>query len=331
MTDTNEQLIETLDAGLESGLEPRNERREFFKAALGAAAIAGAGASAITLGGIATAQTITDTDRLNFLLNLEYLEAQFYSYAVTGAGLANADLTGTVGTQGPVTGGAQVSFTDPLVAQYAKEIAKNELANVRFLRTRLGDAKVAQPALDIGVTATSAFSKVAQAASIVSAGTGFDVYANDANFLLGAFVFADVIATAYKGIAAQITDVSGGTLEAVAGLLAVKSYHASIIRSVLYTKGATTAALRTNADAISNARDALDGTGTSKDYDQGISATGTGTAIQSNVTPLDGNGLAYSRDTGQVLNIVYFTSASVTAGAFFPAGLNGNIVTSTAQ
>jgi hypothetical protein len=32
-----------------------------------------------------------------------------------------------------------------------------------------------------------------------------------------------------------------------------------------------------------------------------------------------------------VLNIVYLSKAAVTAGGFFPAGLNGAIKTSTAQ
>ncbi|QNA85931.1 ferritin-like domain-containing protein [Sphingomonas sp. So64.6b] len=328
MTDTNEQLIEALDAHTER----RNDRREFFKAALGAAAVAGAGASAITLGGIATAQGLTDTDWFNFALNLEYLEAQFYSYAAFGTGLANADLapgSASTTTQGAVTGGAQVSFADPLVAQYAKEIAQDKIAHVRFLRTTLSGAQVAQPAIDIGVTPTSAFSKLAQAASVVGAGTGFNVYANDENFLLGAFMLADVGVTAYKGLTPLLTNAND--LAAVAGILATKAYHASTIRTVLYAKGATTASLRTNADAISNARDVLDGAGATREFDQGISPTGTGTTLQSNITPLDGNGLAFSRTTGQVLNIVYLTSASVTAGGFYPAGLNGTIRTSTAS
>ncbi|MGY4395115.1 hypothetical protein ACVWZA_000276 [Sphingomonas sp. UYAg733] len=329
MTDTNERLIEAFD----SRVERRNDRREFFKAALGAAAVAGAGASAITLGGIATAQTFTDGDVLNFALNLEYLEAQFYSYAVFGTGLANADLApggaeGT-GTQGAVTGGRQVNFTDPVVAQYAREIAQDEIAHVRFLRAQLESAAVAQPAIDIGVTPTSAFSNAARAAGLVGAGAGFDVYANDENFLLGAFIFEDVGVSAYKGAAPLI--INKNYLEAAAGILAVEAYHASIIRTVLYAKGLNTPALRTSADAISNARDVLDGTGATRDFDQGISPTGTGAALQSNIVPLDGNGLAFSRSTGQVLNIVYLTSAATTAGGFFPAGLNGKIKTSAAS
>jgi hypothetical protein len=51
----------------------------------------------------------------------------------------------------------------------------------------------------------------------------------------------------------------------------------------------------------------------------------------SNIVPLDGNGLAFSRTTGQVLNIVYLNRAAVTMGGFFPAGVNGTIRTSAAN
>jgi predicted component of type VI protein secretion system len=89
-----------------------------------------------------------------------------------------------------------------------------------------------------------------------------------------------------------------------------------------------TPSLRTSADAISNARDSLDGT---SDLDQGISPTGTGATAMSNIVPLDANGLAFSRTTGQVLNIVYLNKMAVGMGGFFPAGVNGSIKTSAAN
>ena len=331
------QLIEAFD----SRAKRRTERRDFFKTTLGGAALV-AGATGFFYADAALAQSApTDADVLNFALNLEYLEAQFYSYAAFGTGLPASMLDGT-GTQGAVIPGQKVTFTDQLVSAYAQEIAKDEIAHVAFLRSALGSARVAQPAIDVGGTnPNGAFSKAAQAAGLVPAGTAFNPYASDESFLLGAFIFEDVGVTAYKGASPLITNKT--FLEAAAGLLAVEAYHASLVRTVLYAKGmATGSTLRSSADAISNARDTLDGTtaaqvpedlitGKSADDDQGISPVNTQFGMGSNIVPLNANGLAYSRTTGQVLNIVYLTNAAVSMGGFFPAGVNGSIKTSAAN
>jgi hypothetical protein len=334
----SEHLIEALDARVER----RNDRRNFFKAVVGTAAV---GAGAFAFANAAQAQTVTDNDVLNFALNLEYLEANFYYYAVFGTPIPATSTTG-VGT--PVqpsslslnAGARAVAFSDPLVAQYAREIAADELAHVNFLRSALTSAAVAQPAIDVGITPNGAFSSAARAAGLIGATTAaaptfFDPYASDENFLLGAFIFEDVGVTAYKGAAPLITNKT--YLEAAAGILAVEAYHASIVRTVLYRKGIGTPAfgttpaiaaqpsLLTSADKISDARDSLDGT---SDLDQGISPITTGTGTQSNIVPLDSTGLAYSRSAAQVLNIVYLNKAAVTMGGFFPAGVNGTIKTS---
>ena len=298
----------------------RQERREFFRALAKAASFAG-GLSLAAGASPASAQAVTDVDILNFALNLEYLEAQFYSYAVNGTGLSN-DLLGGTGTQGAVTGGRKVNFTDPIVAQYAREIAADEIAHVKFLRMALGTSAVAQPAIDVGTDPAGAFSSAARAAGLVGAGVAFDPYMSDENFLLGAFIFEDVGVTAYKGAAPLIT--SKTYLEAAAGILAVEAYHASIVRTTLYSKGIATPTLRTSADKISDARDSLDGP---TDLDQGISQIGAA----SNIVPLDANGLAFSRTTGQVLNIAYLKNTAVDRGGFFPAGVNGNIKMSAAN
>ncbi|MGI4983163.1 MAG: ferritin-like domain-containing protein [Janthinobacterium lividum] len=316
MTDSK-LLIGTLDARVER----REKRRQFFRNAGGLSLGLAGGTIISACGGgsgnnaNASASAPTDVEILNFALNLEYLEAQFYQYAVFGTGLAANLLTGT-GTQGAVIGGTQVPFADPLVAQYAKEIAKDEQEHVAFLRSALGTAAVAQPAIDIGGTdPAGAFSTAARAAGLVGTGVAFNPYASDANFLLGAFLFEDVGVTAYKGAAPLITNKT--YLEAAAGILAAEAYHAGLIRTVLYTKG-----LASSANAISAARNSLDNNGAD---DQGISGA---TSDISNIVPLDANGLAYSRNYGNVLNIVYLTKASVTLGGFFPAGVNGTLVMS---
>lgn len=322
----SDQLIHTFDARAKR----REERRDLFRMALGAT-VAGAGAFAFA--SAASAQTVTDADVLNFALNLEYLEANFYSFAVFGTPIAAASTTGT-GTIGTATGGRQVRFTDPLVAQYAKEIAQDEIAHVNFLRTALGSAAVGQPAIDVGTAPNGAFSSAARAAGLVGAGASFDPYASDENFLLGAFLFEDVGVTAYKGGAPLLTNTT--YIDAAAGILAAEAFHAGLVRTILYSKGLATPSLRSSAGAISDARDSLDG---ATDLDQGIApqtvstpVNGTATSVTvANIAPTDSNGIAFSRSTGQVLDIVYLTRSAVTAGGFFPAGLNGTIRSSVAN
>lgn len=304
-----------------------DDRRQFFRKTSGVAIGMTGGMILGACGGggdNANAQAAgpTDVEILNFALNLEYLEAQFYQYAVFGVGLPANMLTGT-GTQGSVIGGHAVAFKDPIVAQYAKEIAQDEIAHVAFLRAALGASAVAQPQIDVGGTdPNGAFSVAARAAGLVGPGVAFDPYASDENFLLGAFIFEDVGVTAYKGAAPLITNKT--YLEAAAGILAAEAYHAGLVRTVLYAKGFATPSLRLAAGAISDARDSLDN---SVDDDQGI--TGPDSTV-SNIVPLDANGIAYSRSPGDVLNIVYLTKDAAMKGGFFPNGVNGALVMSSA-
>ena len=322
----------TILALLERSEQRRTERRRFLKTA-GAVTAGAAGLSLLAACGndtpsptptpTPTSTTLGDADVLNFALNLEYLEASFYSIAAFGRPLTSSMMTG-VGTPGTVTGGRQVTFTDPVVAQYAREIAADEVNHVTFLRSALGSSAVAMPSVNIDGSATGAFTAVARAAGVVSSTGTFDPYASDENFLLGAFIFEDVGVTAYKGASPLISNKT--YLEAAAGILAVEAYHAGLVRTVLYSKGMNTpgSTLITNAGLISDARDSLDG---STDDDQGIAMSGGA----SNIVPTDANGLTYSRSTGQVLNVVYGTKSAVSSGGFFPAGVNGTIKTSAAS
>lgn len=263
---------------------------------------------------------LNDQDAVNFLINLEYLTAQFFAMASSGAGISSTLLSGT-GTAGSVTGGRAVTFTDPIVAQYARELAADDLAHVGYLRSILGAAVVAQPAINIDGGAGGAFTTAMLAAGVISSGT-FDPYASDENFLLAANFLTDVAVTAYRGASSLIS--SPVIANALVGVLATEAYHAGLIRTTLYAKGVATPALRTNAGKISDYRDSLDG---ATDLDQGI----TGSATASNIAPADANGFGFTRTAGQVLNILYLTNTAVVGGGFFPAGVNGNTKTSAAS
>jgi len=288
----------------------RHARRRFFSQAAIAGVAGVAGLSVLGANPLAAlAQTtVTDNDIFNFALNLEYLEAEFYLRATTGAGLPDAMTTGT-GTRGDVTGGSQVTFTSDAVRQYANEIASDEMSHVRFFRTALSTAAVARPAINL----RESFIAAGNAAGVAN----FNPFADENSFLLGAFLFEDVGVTAFKGAAPLIS--SRTNLENAAGVLAVEAYHAGLIRTVLFARG-----LGRATGQISDARDSLDG---STDDDQGILNT-DGTA---NIVPTDANGLAYSRTSAQVLNVVYLTPTATTRGGFFPNGVNGTLNTSGAN
>ena len=279
--------------------------------------IAGAGAAAATVvGGSAANATpvdatsdATDAAVLNFALNLEYLEAEFYLRAVYGHGLDDKDADGDLGRPGKAHGGHKVPFKSKTVAKYALEIAKDEREHVRFLRAALGNSKVARPT----ITLDAAFTAAARAAGVIGAHQKFDAFKNDTNFLLGAFLFEDVGVTAYKGAAGLLTNKT--YLGAAAGILAVEAYHAGAVRTTLYSEAEKTPALFGIVQKLSNARDSLDGP---SDDDQGIRH---GNAA--NLVPTDKNSIAYGRTTGQVLNIVYLNPKSVSKGGFYPNGVNG--------
>ena len=307
---------EAIDRSAENAVD----RRRFLRAAgLTGLGVAGVAGGAVALGGVAGASddgqddgAVTDAAVLNFALNLEYLEAEFYLRGVYGEGL-DADQVDGTGRLGQVTGGRQVKFETKLIRQYAEEIANDERAHVDFLRSALGGARVARPTINLA----DAFTAAARAAGLVGADEEFDVFANENNFLLGAFVFEDVGVTAYKGAAPLISNKT--FLEAAAGILAVEAYHAGIIRTVLLSRG-----LEDAAGAISDARDSLDGP---DDLDQGI-VDGDGDA---NLVPTDENSIAFSRDVFQVHNIVYLTPEEAGSGGFFPDGTNGTFTTSGDQ
>ena len=313
---------------LEARAVRRRRRRDFFRSAgTLAAGVAAAAALGPQMGLVAEAEAQTsapsDADVFNFALNLEYLEANFYSYAVNGVPIStnNPGLVSGTGTAGQATGGRAVAFSDPVVAAYARELVGDEIGHITFIRSQLGPASIAQPAIDLGISPTGAFSMAAQSAGAVAAGQSFDPYANDVNFLLATFLFVEVGVTAYLGAAPLISNKT--YLEAAAGILAVEAYHSGAARTLLYNKGLAMPSAITNANGISDARDALDGP---TDDDQGLTLNG-----QPNFVPTDSNSLAFPRTSGQVLNIAYLTKSMATKGGFFPSGVNGTLNTSTQE
>ncbi len=323
--------------------------------------IAGSRRRMITLGGAALASfafasiakaqsTLTDADYLNFALNLEYLEAEFYTLAASGQTIdqMGLGLTGT-GTQGTVTvksGGpsaCKVPFANTLVQSYAQEIATEERNHVKFLRGALGSSAVAQPAIDL-------YNSFNTLAGLLGLGlTSFDPFADDIHFLLGSYIFEDVGVTAYTGAAPELT--SSSNLDAAAGIQGVEAYHAGLVRTTIYALDQSTTTLGAAgtatavAAAISKLRATVDGSKISSAMADGddvglgtqqvmlngtsnvtasaiVNATTTG-SINAPTTGNTAGSMVFARTAPQVLAIVYAGGSG--KGGFFPNGLNGNV------
>lgn len=304
-------------------INSRQSRRRFLA---GAGAVGAAGAATLLTGcndsstpgtGTPVAPTplnVPDNDILNFALNLEYLEAEFYLRAVTGSGLPSALVPSGSGT---VTGGAMVNFATPYLKNYAAATAQDEMNHVAAIQATIATNKgtaVVRPNIDF----TNAFNALAKAAGIADT---FNPFANEMAFLVGAFIFEDVGVTAYNGAAPALTSLA--ILDAAAGIAAVEAYHAASIRVLIAGMASISGAdpqYLSAANKVSALRAMVGG------------GMETALSINSIVAADATTSVGFARSTSQVLHIVYGTggAAGVKSGGFFPNGLNGMITTTVA-
>ncbi len=199
-------------------------RRSFFQNL----ALASAAAGIVALPRTANAQsTSTDIEILNFALNLEFLEAEFYTAAATGQNISAFGITVSgSGNAGATTGGSMIPFssTDDTVQRVAQELAVDERFHVSLLQNtimELGGTPIAKPAINLGAL-----------------GLGF---ASPIEFLTLARVFEEIGVTAYGGAANQISNPT--VLEYAARILATEAEHVGFIRALINQYGIPTTAL----------------------------------------------------------------------------------------
>jgi hypothetical protein len=283
----------------------------------------------------------SDVDILNFALNLEYLEAEFYLRAATGTGIPAADAGPSAGA---VTGGSKIPGLTAHQQAYVNTLANDEYNHVKFLRKALGSAAVDRPQIDL----TNSFNGLITVATNGGASpmTTFNPFTDFNHFLLGGFVFEDVGVTAYHGAAGALTKGSK-YLTPSAQILAVEAYHAGMLRTLIVASSLTATGLPGDqtyinlADAIQKVRASLTGVTTMPSGGELLLQSGvtlakptdtTAAVGASTIVNADTNAVAFARTFDQVLHIVYATpttsagaAAGVSSGGFFPAGVNGNI------
>ncbi|KAK9828675.1 hypothetical protein WJX72_001474 [[Myrmecia] bisecta] len=269
---------------------------------------------------VAAIQRPTDADVLNFALQLEYLEANFYWCAVYGTPIDTKYWLG-----GPAPTGCVKGTYSPPVLAFLAEIADDELSHVIDLQAALGAAAVPQPQIDLkdalNAAAAAAFN------TTVDKFAGFDYSASDLGGLIASVVFEDVGVTAYLGAASSIS--SKAILEAAAGILAIEAYHAGAVRKTLFDMGLTVTPYKVTVIDIVNAISALREAVSQKvkatpgGTDQGLTTVVNGVVTET-IIPAGPGAIAFSRNTNQVIAIVTLGAAN-RKGGFFPAGLNGYI------
>jgi hypothetical protein len=188
-------------------------RRTFLKGAgwtgLGLAGAAMLGGKLVNGDQPVEAAAVSDFDILNFALNLEYLEAEFYAVSTYGATLLQLGVIKSSDQTGPTTGGHKVpNFGSSPMAVTATGLRNDEIEHVIFLRTALGSRAVKKPAINLNAL-----------------GYGF---ASVASWLKLARQFEDVGVSAYLGAAPLIT--SSAYLAAAGAILATEAQHSGAIR-----------------------------------------------------------------------------------------------------
>ncbi len=282
----------------------RAVNRRHFMAALGmtgAAAGAGllSGCSTTTTAVATTSTSLAQTDVLNFILNVKFLEATFYASITQGTDLSGAALINS----GVVSGApGKLTFATQQITDMLNEIYFDEKNHVNTLISLLSSSVAFRPAINLAaygtITATNA---------------------------LGiARLLEDVSVTAFTG---AIPSLSTSDVTVTSAILATDSFHSGAVRLVSIQNPSIAAYIK--ADSLDVPPIDL---GSAAAAAAGPTASGgmfptAGAATSNASTPA---GFVFSRTSSQALAVAYGApgapaAAGATSGGFFPNGVSGNI------
>jgi hypothetical protein len=265
-------------------------RRSVLKK-LGMAAVAAAGATVSGTRVLEAQSPLVMADLLQFTLNLEYLESEFYTMATQGMRIEELGVPiDGQGTLGETVGGRRVHFRRlrRFSSAIAFELAANERAHVLLFRNtleQLGITPVAKPAMNLEPT-----------------GTEFN---DEVNFVIAARRFEELGSSLGAGAAANPLINTTPFIATLGRLIGVEAQHVGNLRLQIAELEIPLAPLD-GADIVPYP-----------------SFGGQAFSVNS-------NGLTATRTPGQVLYHAYGEVANATAGGFYPNGVNGVINMSSA-
>ncbi|RCV44841.1 hypothetical protein SETIT_9G407000v2 [Setaria italica] len=265
-----------------------------------------------------------DVDPVQFALNLEYTEAEFFLHGAYGAGLDEA--APGLARGGPPPVGARKANLDEETRRVVSEFALQEVGHLRVIQQTVGGFP--RPLLNLSA---DNFARVMDNAFGYRLNPPFDPYTNSLNFLLACYVIPYLGINGYVGTNPIIDGYK--TKELVAGLLGVEAGQDAAFRTLLFRRRGEAVppynvTVAEFTDRVSALRNRLGRCGVK---DEGLTVPrelGAEGAICTNVLSADRDSLSYSRTPAELLRILYLTGDEHVPGGFYPDGANGKIARS---
>ncbi|XP_048441826.1 desiccation-related protein PCC13-62-like [Pyrus x bretschneideri] len=268
----------------------------------------------------ASGQAANDSDFLEFMLNLEYLDGEFYSYGVFGNDLDS--ISPNLSQGGPRPIGGQKANLEPLVTEIIKEFAYEQVGHIRAITQATGGFP--RPLINLS---RALFSLVVDLALGYPLLPRFDPYANTVNYLIAAQALNYDGLVGYVYINANLNADAANRLGA--SLLGMKAGQNAVLRALLYERANQTVAPYNFTVAYIVSRIAeLGNKVTRGGLEEGIIVPitlGAENRTVTNVLSADTNSLSYARTPPEILRILYGTGNEYVPGGFFPAKANGQI------
>ncbi|KAH7352048.1 hypothetical protein KP509_19G026500 [Ceratopteris richardii] len=267
----------------------------------------------------------SDADNILVALNLEYLECEFFLYAVTGEGLDSVEPSLAGGGPSPI--GPERANLDALTGDIIYQFALQEIGHLRAIKQTIPDMF---PRVQLDLR-KEVFSSSMEAALGTQLQEPFNPYNDSLSFLLASYLIPYVGLTGYVGAIPNLQSERSKRL--VAGLLAVESGQDAVVRTLLYQrKDDEVPALSMKVSEVTNKlselRNKLGGKG---NVDEGLevsSCLGAEGKVTGNSLAGDNNSVGYARTPAEIFRIVYGSGNESVPGGFYPQGCKGRFAES---